>query len=181
MWLHENAASLGVDPDRIVVMGGSAGGGLTAAVALLARDRRGPRMIGQLLLCPMLDNTNSTLASLQYDGVGTWRRDANLLAWACVLGDDRADSLDAPAYAAPTRATDLSGLPPAFVEVGAAEMFRDEDVEYASRIWATGGQAELHVWAGGCHGFDLYMPDSEIANAALATRSSWLRRVLGPA
>jgi len=178
-WLAENAASLGVDPERIVVMGGSAGGGFSAAVALLARDRRGPRMAGQLLLCPMLDNTDTTVASRQYDGIGTWQRETNLLAWSCVLGDELAFSEDAPAYAAPARATDLSGLPPAFIEVGAAELFRDEDVEYAGRIWATGGQAELHVWAGGAHGFDMYMPDAEISRAALATRSSWLRRILG--
>ncbi|MFT4210293.1 MAG: alpha/beta hydrolase [Microbacterium sp.] len=178
VWLAENAASLGVDPARIVVMGGSAGGGFSAAVALLARDRQGPGMAGQLLLCPMLDNTNTTVGSLQYDGIGTWQRDMNLLAWSCVLGEELAYSGDAPAYAAPSRARDLSGLPPAFIEVGAAEMFRDEDVDYATRIWATGGQAELHVWAGGCHGFDMYMPDTQITRAALAARSSWLRRVL---
>lgn len=178
VWLAENAAELGVDPERIVVMGGSAGGGFSAAVALIARDRKGPSMAGQLLLCPMLDNTNSTVASLQYDGIGTWQRDANLLAWSCVLGE-AAYSEDAPAYAAPSRATDLANLPPAFIEVGASEMFRDEDVDYATRIWATGGQAELHVWAGGSHGFDMYVPESELTKAALAARFSWLRRVLG--
>ncbi|MEQ6897022.1 alpha/beta hydrolase [Microbacterium sp. KR10-403] len=178
VWLTENADELGVDPERIVVMGGSAGGGFSAAVALMARDRKGPQMAGQLLLCPMIDNTNSTVSSLQYDGIGTWQRDANLLAWSCVLGDDLAFSTDAPAYCAPSRAADLSNLPPAFIEVGSAEMFRDEDVEYASRIWAVGGQAELHVWSGGSHGFDMYMPGSALAQAALATRSSWLRRIL---
>lgn len=179
VWMSEYAAELGVDPERIVVMGGSAGGGFSAAVSLLARDRRGPAIAGQLLLCPMIDNTNTTVASLQYDGIGTWQRETNLLAWSCVLGDELAFSTDASPYAAPTRATDLTGLPSAFIEVGAAEMFRDEDTEYATRLWAVGGQAELHVWAGGCHGFDMYAPDSEIALAALATRTSWLRRVLG--
>lgn len=178
-WVADHAAELGADPARLIVMGGSAGGGFAAAVALMARDRGGPRIAGQLLLCPMLDNTNSTVSSRQYDGIGTWQRDANLLAWRCVLGPELASSADAPAYAAPARAADLSGLPPAFIEVGAAEMFRDEDTEYARRIWATGGQAELHVWAGGCHGFDMYAPGAEITRAALASRDSWLRRILG--
>ncbi|MFJ4044624.1 alpha/beta hydrolase [Microbacterium sp. NPDC089987] len=176
-WVAENAAELGIDPDRIILGGGSAGGGLTAAVALMARDRGGPVMRGQLLLCPMIDNTNTTPAALQYDGIGTWQREMNLLAWSCVLGDELAYSAEAPAYAAPSRAEDLSGLPPAFIEVGEAEMFRDEDTEYAMRIWATGGQAELHVWGGGAHGFDMYMPEAEITRAALAARSSWLRRM----
>jgi len=179
LWLARNAPSLGVDPERIVVMGGSAGGAFAAAVALLARDRGGPPPAGQLLLCPMIDNTNSTVSSFQYDGIGTCTREENLFAWACVLGDGLAFRDDAPGYAAPTRAADLSGLPPAFIEVGSAELFRDEDIEYASRIWATGGQAELHVWAGGCHGFDIYAPAAEISRAALAARDSWLRRILG--
>ncbi|WP_407360916.1 alpha/beta hydrolase [Microbacterium sp. LBN7] len=176
VWLHENAAALGVDPDRIIVGGGSAGGGLTAAVALMARDRQGPVMAGQLLLCPMIDNTNTTVSSRQYDGIGTWQREMNLLAWSCVLGEELAFSAEAPAYAAASRATDVSNLPPAFIEVGEAEAFRDEDTEYALRLWATGGQAELHVWGGGAHGFDMYMPDAEISRAALAARASWLRR-----
>ncbi|MEV8264074.1 alpha/beta hydrolase [Microbacterium sp. NPDC077057] len=177
VWTHTHATELGIDPARIVVGGGSAGGGLTAAVALLARDRRGPVMAGQLLLCPMIDNTNTTVASRQYDGIGTWQRDMNLLAWSCVLGEELAFSTEAPAYAAPSRATDVSGLPPAYIEVGEAEMFRDEDTEYALRIWETGGQAELHVWGGGAHGFDMYMPEAEITRAALAARASWLRRI----
>lgn len=177
-WVADHAAQLGGDPAQLVVMGGSAGGGFAAAVSLMARDSGGPAIAGQLLLCPMLDNTNSTASSLQYDGIGTWQRDANLLAWRCVLGAELAYSSAAPAYAAPSRAADLSGLPPAFIEVGAAEMFRDEDTDYARRIWATGGQAELHVWAGGCHGFDMYAPEAEITRAALASRDSWLRRIL---
>jgi acetyl esterase/lipase len=177
IWVHAHAAALGIDPANIIVGGGSAGGGLTAAVALMARDRQGPVMAGQLLLCPMIDNTNTTVSSRQYDGIGTWQREMNLLAWSCVLGDDLAFSEDAPAYAAPSRANDVSGLPPAFIEVGEAEAFRDEDTEYALRIWATGGQAELHVWGGGAHGFDMYMPDAEITRAALDARSSWLRRI----
>ncbi|MEF2978626.1 alpha/beta hydrolase [Subtercola sp. YIM 133946] len=178
VWVAANAMQLGVDPDRIVVMGGSAGGGLSAGVALLARDRGGPALAAQLLLCPMIDNLNSTVSSRQCATGGTWTLDANLLGWQSLLGGE-ADSTQASIYAAPSRATDLAGLPPAFIEVGSAELFRDEDVDYASRLWAAGGQAELHVWSGGFHGFDMYAPGSALAAAALDARLSWLRRVLG--
>ncbi len=89
-WVAEHSDELGVDPGRLIVMGGSAGGAFAAAVSLMARDRGGPAIAGQLLLCPMLDNTNTTVSSLQYDGIGTWTRDANLLAWECVLGEELA-------------------------------------------------------------------------------------------
>lgn len=179
VYTASHAEELGIDPDQIIVMGGSAGGYLAAAMALLARDRGGPTIAGQLLLCPMIDNTNTSISSHQYSGLGTWNREATEFAWSCVLGDDLASSDQAPAYAAPIHETNLAGLPPAFIEVGSAETFRDEDVEYATRIWATGGEAELHVWSGGCHGFDIYVPDSEISRAALASRDSWVRRILG--
>ncbi|WP_066949946.1 alpha/beta hydrolase [Microtetraspora fusca] len=178
-WMSENAAELGVDSRRVVVMGGSAGGGLSAGVALLARDRGGPRLAGQMLLCPMLDDGNTTVSSRQYDGLGTWQRALNLVAWRALLGEKAGDpAADVSIYAAPARATDLSGLPPAFVEAGSAELFRDEDVAYASRIWAAGGQAELHIWNGAFHGFDIFAPDHEVTRAAVATRLSWLCRVL---
>lgn len=178
-WMSEHAAELGVDPRRIVVMGGSAGGGLAAGVVLLARDRGGPRPAGQLLLCPMLDDRNTTVSSHQYDGIGTWPRAMNLLGWRALLGEKAGDpAADVSIYAAPARAADLSGLPPAFVEAGSAELFRDENVAYASRIWAAGGQAELHIWSGACHGFDIFAPDHEVTRAALSARLSWLRRVL---
>lgn len=178
VWTAAHASELRIDPARIVVMGGSAGGGLAAAMALMARDRGGPRLAGQMLLCPMIDDSNTTVASHQYAGLGTWTREANLAGWSSLLGDAAGTDAASP-YAAPSRAKDLSGLPNALIEVGSAELFRDEDVEYARRIWATGGQAELHVWGGGCHGFDMYAPDSELTQAALATRTSWLRRVMG--
>ncbi|MFF8593929.1 alpha/beta hydrolase [Streptomyces sp. NPDC015220] len=178
-WMSEHAAELGVDPRRVVVMGGSAGGGLSAGVALLARDRGGPPLAGQLLLCPMLDDRNTTVSSHQYDGLGTWQRAMNLLGWRALLGDRAGDpAAEVPVYAAPARAGDLSGLPPAFVEAGSAELFRDEDVAYASAVWAAGGQAELHIWQGAFHGFDVFAPDHEVTRAALAARLSWLRRVL---
>ncbi|RLK55045.1 alpha/beta hydrolase [Actinokineospora cianjurensis] len=177
VWLAEHAEELGVDPDRIIVTGASAGGGLSAGVSLLARDRGGPRIAGQVLLCPMLDDRNTSVSTRQYDGRGAWDRNNNDTAWDAILGAKRFTDAASP-YQVPARMADLSNLPPAFIDVGAAEIFRDEATEYALRIWATGGQAELHVWAGGYHGFSGFSPDAEVSRAAVAARLSWLRRIL---
>lgn len=176
-WFAAHAAELGVDPERIIVSGASAGGGLAAAVALVARDRGGPRLAGQLLNCPMIDDRNDTVSARQYDGIGAWDRNNNDTGWDAMLGADRfTDRVSA--YAAPARARELSGLPPAYIEVGSAEVFRDESVDYATRIWASGGQAELHVWSGAYHGFSGFSPDAVVSRAAIAARDSWVRRVL---
>lgn len=176
-WFAAHAEELGVDPGRIIVSGASAGGLLAAAVALMARDRGGPALAGQLLNCPMLDDRNATVSSRQYDGIGAWDRNNNDTGWNALLGGQRFSD-DVSPYAAPARATDLGGLPPAYIEVGSAEVFRDEDVDYALRIWATGGQAELHVWAGAYHGFSGFSPDAIVSAAAIAARESWIRRTL---
>ncbi|KUN13339.1 esterase [Streptomyces canus] len=178
VWTSEHAAELGGDPERIVIAGASAGGGLSAALALLTRDRKGPRPLGQLLLCPMLDDRNDSPSTYQMAGLGVWDRTANETGWTALLGDLRGGP-DVPAYAAPARAEDLSGLPPAFLDVGSAETFRDEVVAYASRIWQAGGVAELHVWPGGFHGFDGFAPQAALSQAARAAHVGWLRRLLG--
>ena len=178
-WLAASAQAIGVDPNRIVIVGESAGGGLAAALALLARDRGGPALFGQILICPMLDDRNDSLSSLQMAGLGIWDRISNETGWAALLGDAHGGPVVSP-YASPARAADLSKLPPTFIDVGSAETFRDEDVEYASRIWASGGIAELHVWGGGWHGFDADAPAANLSQSARAARIEWLRRLMGP-
>jgi acetyl esterase/lipase len=177
VWTAAHAQELGIDAGRIVLVGGSAGGGLAAAVALIARDRGGPPVFGQMLICPMLDDRNDTPSAMQMAGLGVWDRTSNQTGWNALLGDARGTD-DVSPYAAPARATDLSGLPPAFIDVGSAETFRDEDVSYASRIWQAGGVAELHVWPGGFHGFAGMAPHAAVSKAAAAAPLQWLRRLL---
>ncbi|WP_020123603.1 alpha/beta hydrolase [Streptomyces canus] len=178
VWTAEHAKEIGGDPGRIIIAGASAGGGLTAALALLTRDRKGPQPIAQVLICPMLDDRNNTPSVRQMVGIGNWDRTANETGWTALLGEQRGGP-DVPAYAAPARAEDLSGLPPAFLDVGSAESFRDEVVTYASRIWQAGGVAELHVWPGGFHGFDGLAPQAALSQAARAARLRWLRGIVG--
>lgn len=177
VWVAAHAAELGVDADRIVIGGKSAGGGLAAALALLTRDRGGPAPLGQLLLCPMLDDRDATFSSRQMSGLGIWDLTSSATVWQALLGD-RYGAADLSPYAAPARATDLSGLPPAYIDVGSAEMFRDENVAYANAIWQAGGRAELHVWPGGFHGFDGVAPRAALSTDAREARTRWLRRLL---
>ncbi|MFD7453689.1 alpha/beta hydrolase [Kitasatospora sp. NPDC059827] len=176
-WVAEHADELAVDAGRLVIGGKSAGGGLAAALALLVRDRGGPMPIGQLLLSPMLDDRGDTFSSHQMVGHDTWDRSSNATAWQAVLGD-RHGAADLSPYAAPARATDLTGLPAAYLDVGSAETFRDEAVAYADALWKAGGEAELHVWPGACHGFDTLAPQAALARDAQEARTRWLRRVL---
>ncbi|MFF7753495.1 alpha/beta hydrolase [Streptomyces sp. NPDC007971] len=177
VWAAAHPDALGIDADRIVIGGKSAGGGLAAALALLARDRGGPAPVGQLLLCPMLDDRGDTVSGHQMAGLDTWDRTSNATGWQALLGD-RYGAADLPPYAAPARATDLSGLPAAYIEVGSAETLRDEGVAYAQAIWQAGGQAELHVWPGAFHGFDTLAPRAALSRDARDARSRWLRRIL---
>lgn len=176
-WAAAHAAELSVDADRLIVAGQSAGAGLAAGVALLARTRGGPRIAGQVLVSPMLDDRNDTGSARQIDGIGVWDRTSNETGWSALLGDRRGGP-DVADPSAPGRADDLAGLPPAFLSVGSAEVFRDETVAFASRIWAGGGVAELHVWPGGFHGFEGFAPGARISTDAAAARDAWLHRLL---
>lgn len=177
VWLVEHAAELRVDPARVIVSGNSAGGGLAAGLALLARDRGGPRLLGQMLQCPMLDDRCRTPSMSQLWDVGLWDGRSNLAGWTALLAERRGTA-EVSCYAAPARAADLSGLPPLFLDVGSVEALRDEAVDYLTRVWQAGGEAELHVWSGAFHSFDEWVPGSIVARSANEARLAWLRRLL---
>ena len=176
-WMHEHADGLGIDPDRIGVMGLSAGAGLAAALALLARDRGEVPVAFQVLDSPMLDDRQVTTSS-QVDAMYVWSRESNTFGWRSYLGD-LYGSDDVPMYAAPARATDLSGLPPTIVCVGAIDGFRDEDVDYATRLNHAGVACELHVYAGLPHGHQL-VADATAVRLCATDIEDWLGRQLAP-
>ncbi|PRY41323.1 acetyl esterase/lipase [Umezawaea tangerina] len=167
-WAVANAPGLGVDPSRIAVMGDSAGGGLAAGVALLARDRGGPAPAAQILIQPMLDD-RTTVAHPDLDGVATWTAADNLTGWTCLLGRS-AGGPDTPGHAAPARAADLRGLPPAYIETGQLDLFREEDIGYADRLGRAGVPVELVQYPGVPHAFDTFAPAAAVSRRAVAGR-----------
>jgi acetyl esterase/lipase len=166
-WLASHAEELHVDPARIALIGDSAGGGLAAAVALLARDRSVP-VAKQILIYPMLDDRNTqpdpALAALAF-----WSYDDNYTGWHALLGD-AAGGAGVPEYAAPARAEDLTGLPVTYIEVGELDIFRDESITYARRIADAGTSVELHVHPGCPHGFEYINADAEVVRRSRADR-----------
>ena len=174
-WLTRNASQIGISARDILLSGSSAGGGLAAAATLFMRDHGGPLPLGLLLMCPMLDDRNNSHSGYQMEGAGSWDRIANETGWSAYLGKNRSE---VPIYASPSRAQDLSDLPPIFLDVGSAETFRDEVVAFAAHVWSCGGQAELHVWPGGTHGFEGIAENSLLAQTSVATRYKWVERLL---
>ncbi|MGI4744811.1 MAG: alpha/beta hydrolase, partial [Janthinobacterium lividum] len=178
-WLYDEARTLGVDRTRIAVGGESAGGGLAAALALLARDRDEVPIVFQHLIYPMLDDRTGTLGEPHPSaGEFIWTPEFNRFGWASLLGHEPGLPTTSP-YAAPARAVDLSRLPPAFISVGALDLFIDEDIEYARRLIRAGVPTELHVFPGAFHGFDM-VPTARTAAVARNRSRAALRRALHP-
>ena len=170
-WVNAHADDLGVDAARIGLGGASAGGGLAAGLGLLARDRGELPVAFQLLLYPMIDDRQITPSSGLIDPI--WPPSANNFGWTSYVGHGKGGP-DVPGYAAPARATDLAGLPPTLVAVGAIDGFCDEDVEYATRLRHAGVPVELHVYSGAPHGFDGMSAGSTIARRANRDMKDWL-------
>ncbi len=176
-WLHDAAAELGVDPDRVAVGGASAGGGLAAAVALRARDEGGPPLCFQLLTYPMIDDRTVLRSDHAGRGQFVWTPASNRYGWTSYLGGPPAEH-DDRIYAAPARATDLSGLPPAWIGTGGHDLFHDENVDYAQRLQAAGVDGELLVEPAMFHGADVVVPDEPRVVAFRRARVEALRRAL---
>jgi triacylglycerol lipase len=156
-WLHGSAATLGIDPARIAVEGVSAGGGLAASLAILARDRGEFPLAFQLLDYPMLDDRTGRGDAPRepFAGDYVWTYEGNAFGWGALLGDS-VGTADVSPYAAAARATDLAGLAPVFIGVGALDPLMRENVDYAVRLMHAGVPTELAVYPGAYHGFDAF-------------------------
>ncbi|KAI9002456.1 alpha/beta hydrolase [Hyaloraphidium curvatum] len=184
-WASANASKFGVDNKRLAVYGGSAGGGLAAGTALMARDQKlDPPLAFQCLVYPMIDDRHVSPASQQIVDIGIWDREGNIEAWNWYLGRDASvDPLiqKVSIYAAPARASveDLKGLPPAYIDVGDLDAFRDEDIEYAMKLHAAEIPTELHVWPGAYHAWEVFAPNSKSGSTTIRLRADALQRALG--
>lgn len=179
-WLAANAAELGVDPARILIMGESAGGGLAASATHMVRDRGGPALAGQVLIYPMLDHRTGGPDDQwknAHTGEFIWTRDKNQFGWECLRGG-YAPTDERKGWFSASLAEDLSGLPPTYIIAGALDLFMDEDIDYARRLIDAGVPTELHVYPGGIHAFDK-RPDTGLqAQAAMDIRRG-IDRLLG--
>jgi len=175
-WLYQNSDELGVDRKRIAIGGESAGGSHSALLAIAARDRREIPILFQLLIYPALDDrTGSTRQPPPSIGQFVWNAGSNRFGWTSFLGVP-AGSPTVPAGAVPARVENLAGLPPAFIGVGALDLFVDEDVEYARRLINAGVPTELLVVPGAFHGFDVFVPDAAVSKRFTESWMVALRR-----
>lgn len=179
-WLANEAAALGVDPRRIALIGESAGGGLAAAVAQMARDTGGPAIVAQILIYPMLDHRTGGPAcpyANRSTGEFVWTRRSNQFGWESLRGDyDPSDRRKG--WFSPSLADDLAGLPPAWIGVGNLDLFFDEDLDYARRLVDAGVPVELHAYPGAFHGFNM-LGESRVARAFARDMNGGIARLLG--
>jgi len=176
-WLSSEAGRLNVDRSRIAVGGASAGGGLAAGLALLARDRMEVKIMFQLLVYPMINDRNVAPASETVPDTLFWTRKNNLFGWRAYLGCEPGGE-GISCYASASRVGDVKGLPPAYIAVGDLDLFAQEDIDYARRLIAAGIPAELHVYRGGCHAFDMFMPEAGLSKRFTADIQRALKQAL---
>ncbi len=180
-WLFDNATELGINVDRVVLFGNSAGGGLAAALAQLVRDRNELFVAAQFLIYPMLDcrtGTHQDPYQNPYSGEFAWTRESNEFGWTSMRGSGLIDELHI-GYFSPAMSKNLTNLPPTFIAVGTLDLFVDENIDYAARLIRAGVHTELHVYPGAPHGFDL-ISNTDVANRFRNALSGALKRVLNP-
>ena len=177
-WMADNAGDLGIDKARMAIGGGSAGGGLTAGLAHYNRDNKGPALAYQMMIYPMIDDTHDTPSGHADTCPTIWNRDVSFKAWKMYLGAEYGTENVSP-YAAATRATDLTGLPPALVTVGAMDLFRDENIDYAQRLMAAGVATDLQVYAGMFHGAEMSAPEAAASKQMRQGYLTSLKRAIG--
>lgn len=161
-WIADHAESLNIDPNRIGVAGASAGGGLTAALTLLARDRQYPSLCFQMPLYPMIDDQNNSPSTNEIKEGFVWNQKTNEAGWKMYLGELYGKD-NIPAYAAPARAEDYSHLPYTYTCVGQLDPFRDETLSYVTRLAQAGVDVEFHLYPGAYHGFEGINPDADLS------------------
>ena len=161
LWAAANADALGADRERLVVTGASAGGALSAALCLMARDRSGPKIVYQALVIPVIDDRLKPPSHHAADGAPGFNKAGNEGMWLHYLGEDYDRGATSP-YAAPARAQNLQGLPPAFVQTNGLDPLRDEGLEYAMRMMAAGIDVEVYNAPGSYHGADPLDPRSAL-------------------
>jgi len=176
-WLVGQAEGRHIDPRRIAVGGASAGGGIAAGLALLARDRGGVQPAFQLLVYPMLDDRTVLREDLDTRHVRVWSPGSNRFGWTAYLGQEPGGP-DVSPYAAPARCEDLSGLPPAWVGVGSLDLFLDEDLTHARRLVAAGVPCEVEVVEGAFHGFDALFGRKDVSKQFWRAQAAALRGAL---
>lgn len=176
-WASDNADGIEIDKSRIAVGGASAGGGLAAGLALLARDRQEAAIQFQALIYPMIDDGNVLPASEDYPETFIWSRECNLIGWRSYLGCEPGKK-NVSIYATPYRADNLAGLPPAIILVGDLDLFLNENIVYAQRLIEAGVQTEMHVYPGAYHGFNGFAPDADVSKRCNADLVSALKRAL---
>lgn len=172
-WVYDNAASLGINPGLFGVYGASAGGGLALSIALKARDEGGPAFAFMAPIYPMIDPRHESHSSKLITDVGIWDRDGSIEAWGWYLGGQEPDQ-----HSAPYLAADLRGLPPAYIDVGEMDMFRDEDLDLVKRLGEADVRVEFHLWPGAYHASEIFAPDAPLSRAIMATRLAGLRRLI---
>jgi acetyl esterase len=177
-WFAGSAAGLGVDPERIAVHGISAGAGLGAGLALHVRDHGGPRIAFLYLAIPELDDRQATPSMVSFTDTPVWTRTKAGISWDAYLGPGRAGAADVEPYAAPARATDLSGLPATYLSVAMLDPLRDEAIAFAQTLLAAGVPVELHLFPGTFHGSSLI--DAAVSRRELRERLDVLRHALAP-